>query len=51
MRELSAFIWASIPHKTSMGGGVLQYGYPDPGYIDTYNSELDKLSVPKAEFL
>jgi Deltex C-terminal domain len=47
----NSVIWASIPHKTSMGGGVLQYGFPDPGYIDDCNSELDKLGVPKAEFL
>jgi deltex len=47
----NSVIWGSIPHKTSMGGGVLQYGFPDLGYIDDCNSELDTLGVPKAELL
>jgi Deltex C-terminal domain len=47
----NSVLWASIPHKTSFAGGVPQYGFPDPYYIANCKEQLDKLHVPKTEFL
>jgi hypothetical protein len=41
-------VWASIHHKTSLGGGVGRHGFPDGGYFLNCNAELDSLGVPKA---
>lgn len=43
--------WASIPHKTSVSGGVKRFGYPDPHYFRTCNMELDALFVPQSSAL
>lgn len=41
--------WSSIPHKTSLQGGV--HGFPDLSYIFNCNAELDDLGVPPANNL
>ena len=43
--------WASIHHKTSLGGGLSCHGFPDPNYFVNCNEELDNSGVPKAHLL
>lgn len=43
----NAITWVSIPHKTSMIGGVMNSGYPDLLYFYNCNAALDALNVGK----
>ncbi|KAL7554867.1 hypothetical protein ACHAWF_018412 [Thalassiosira exigua] len=41
----------SVHHKTSPTGGTRTHGFPDPGYFQNSNGELDGLGVPSAQEL
>lgn len=43
--------WSNIHHKTSRTGGVRRYGFPDPSYFPSCNSELDTVNVPPHHLL
>lgn len=39
--------WSSLPNHTSLEGGA--FGFPDLGYMERANGELDKLGIPSAD--
>jgi len=43
-------IWNGIHHKTSIRGGVTNYGYPDPTYFNRVYEELAAKGVNKSDF-
>jgi len=42
-------IWNNIHHKTSLSGGSVSFGYPDPTYFDRVLSELAAKGVTEAD--
>lgn len=40
----NVIVW-NIHHKTSLQGGVMSHGYPDPGYIDRLKWELKAFGI------
>jgi Deltex C-terminal domain len=47
----NAVTWSSIPHKTSLTGGIQNFGFPDHNYFVNCHKELDALYVPSARSL
>ena len=37
--------WNDIHHKTSRSGGISNYGYPDPNYLDRVTEDMEALGV------
>ena len=37
--------WNDIHHKTSRSGGIPNYGYPDPNYLDRVTEDMKALGV------
>lgn len=46
--QSNAITWSSIPHKTSLSGGVRSHGYPDDLYFFNCHNALDALHVRPA---
>ncbi|KAL6734636.1 hypothetical protein Aduo_005154 [Ancylostoma duodenale] len=38
-------VWNNIHHKTSIGGGPLKYGYPDPDYLNRVKDDLAAMGI------
>ncbi|EPB70481.1 hypothetical protein ANCCEY_10414, partial [Ancylostoma ceylanicum] len=38
-------VWNNIHHKTSIGGGPLKYGYPDPDYLSRVKEDLAAMGI------
>lgn len=43
--------WNDVHHKTSMGGGPQQFGYPDPGYLSRVQMELRLKGVTEEDLV
>ena len=43
-------VWNGIHHKSQVGGGASNYGYPDPTYFNRVSEELAAKGVIKDEF-
>lgn len=38
-------VWGSVHHKTNIGGGPHQFGFPDPSYLASVNEELTNAGI------
>ena len=43
-------IWNGIHHKSSLSGGAVNYGYPDPTYFNRVCEELASKGVNKDDY-
>ena len=48
--QQNCVIWNGIHHKSQVGGGATNYGYPDPTYFSRVSEELAAKGVNKDEF-